>query len=191
MRHFFLSVVVMLATVAASATAAAPVRYAFDYDDSNIGFVFVFDGEEFRGSFRRFTGDVVLDFERAANSSVDVTIDTTSAYTGIFLATDALKSPRVLAVRKYPEMRFVSRSARRDGNGAIVTGDLTIRDVTRPVELDVRLFRDPGTEPTERDNLILQVTTSINRSEFNAGGYPDMVEDEIKIDIRARINRIE
>ena len=188
MRRFFLPVLVLLMT--ATVSAAAPVRYAFDYNDSNVGFTFVFDGQEFEGNFRDFTGDAVLDFEKAANSSVDVTIDTTSAETGIFLATDALKSPRVLAVRKYPEMRFVSRTARREGNGAIVTGDLTIRDVTRPVELNVTLFRDPGTEPTERDNLILRVTTSINRSDFNAGGYPELVDDEIKIDIRARIYKV-
>ena len=188
MRKFLLAVSLLLA-VAVPATAE-PIKYAFDYDDSNIGFFYVFDGQEFEGSFKKFTGDVVLDFQKPSNSSVNVTIDARSAQTSVFLATDALKSPKVLAVRKYPEMRFVSRSARREGNGAIVTGDLTVRDVTRPVQLDVTVFRDQGTEPTERDTLILRVKTSINRSDYNAGGYPDMVEDEIKIDIRARINRI-
>lgn len=189
MRGIFLFVSLLLAI--AAPLAAKPIKYAFDYEDSNIGFFYVFDGQEFEGRFAEFTGDVVLDFQQPSNSSVNVIIDTTSAQTSVFLATDALKSPKVLAVKKYPEMRFVSRSARREGNGAIVTGDLTVRDVTHPVQLDVTVFRDQGTEPTERDTLILRVRTSISRSDFNAGGYPDMVEDEIKIDIRARINRVE
>lgn len=188
MRKIFLSLGFLFAI--AAPLAAAPIRYAFDYSDSDVGFTYAFDGHEFRGGFPEFSGELVIDFQKVANSSVDVKIDTTGAQAGFIFATGALRGPKVLAVNRYPEIRFTSNSAQPEGNGAIVTGDLTIRDVTRPVQLVVTVFRDPGTDPGERDNLILRVSTTIRRSDFNAGGYSDFVSDLLDIDIRARINRI-
>jgi polyisoprenoid-binding protein YceI len=172
------------------AAQSAPFTYAFDHTDSDIGFVYEFDGQDIRGSFPDFTGELVLDFQRVANSKVDVTIDTTTALGGFVFATQSLKGPKVLHSQKFPQMRFVSQSARAEGNGAIVSGDLTIRDVTRPVDLIVTVLRDEGTLASERDNLILRVKTRINRSDFNAGGYQEYVSDILDIDIRARIKRV-
>lgn len=188
MRRFWLSLACLF--VCAASASAFPIHYAFDHSDSNIGFIYEFDGQEFHGSFPDFTGDLVIDFHKVANSSVSVTIDTASARGGFVFATGALKGPKVLAVDRYPQMRFVSRSARAQDNGAIVTGDLTVRNVTRSVELLVRVLRDAGTEPTERDNLILRATTRLRRSDFDADGYSDLVSDTLDIDIRARIKRI-
>lgn len=188
MGKFLLSLGLLFAFAACS--AAAPINYAFDYSDSDVGFIYEFDGQQFRGKFPDFSGELVIDFQKVANSKVSVTIDTTTAQGGFIFATGALRGPRVLAVDRYPEMRFVSRSAQLEGNGAIVTGDLTVRGVTRPVQLQVTVLRDAGTEPSERDNLILRAQTSLRRSEFHADGYNDLVSDTLNIDIRARIRRI-
>jgi polyisoprenoid-binding protein YceI len=192
MKHFFQSLCTLFCVTLMTGLAhAAPITYAFDYSDSDIGFLYEFDGQEIRGRFPDFTGELTLDFQRVANSRVNVIIDTTTALGGFVFATQSLKSPSVLHTTKYPQMIFVSRQARAEGNGAIVSGDLTIRDVTRPVELTVTVLRDAGTEPSERDNLILRVKTSISRSDFDAGGYQEYVSDTLDIDIRARIKRVE
>lgn len=192
MKRYFLGLSTLIfAAFAAGLLQAAPISYAFDYSDSDIGFLYEFDGQEIRGRFPDFTGELKLDFQRVANSQVNVVIDTTTAMGGFVFATQSIKGPKVLHATKFPQMSFVSRKARVDGNGAIVSGDLTIRDVTRPVDLKVTVLRDEGTEPSERDNLILRVKTSIKRSDFNAGGYQEFVSDTLDIDIRARITRVE
>lgn len=191
MKSFFLTLIALVyVCLTATVGWAKPLTYAFDYADSDIGFLYEFDGQEIRGRFPDFTGKLTLDFQKVANSKVDVVIDTTTAQGGFIFATQTLKGPKVLHSTKFPQMRFESTSARTTGNGAIVTGDLTIRDVTRAVDLIVTVLRDAGTQPSERDNLILRIKTSINRSEFNAGGYPDYVSDILDIDIRARIKRV-
>lgn len=188
MGKFLLSVSLLFAF--AASLAAAPINYAFNYSDSDVSFTYEFDGQQFRGRFPNFSGELVIDFQKVANSKVRVTIDTTTAEGGFIFATGALKGPKVLAVDRYPEMRFVSRSARPQGNGAIVSGDLTVRDVTRPVDLEVTVLRDAGTEASERDNLILRARTRLRRSEFHADGYSDLVSDTLDVDIRARIRRV-
>jgi polyisoprenoid-binding protein YceI len=191
MKHFCLTLCTLVyMSLTASLGWAAPLTYAFDYSDSDIGFLYEFDGQEIRGRFPDFTGQLTLDFQKAANSKVDVIIDTTTARGGFIFATQALNGPKVLHSRKYPQMRFVSKSARSSDNGAVVTGDLTIRDVTRPVDLKVTVLRDAGTEASERDNLILWIETRIKRSDFNAGGYQELVSDILGIDIRARIKQV-
>lgn len=189
MRNFWASLAFLFAF--ATAAAAFPIHYAFDHSDSDIGFTYEFDGQQIRGSFPDFSGDLIIDFHKVMNSLVEVTIDTTTAQGGFIFATGALTGPKVLDVDNFPHMRFISRSTRPEGNGAIVTGDLTVRDVTRTVELTVKVLRDAGTEPTERDNLILRATTRLRRSDFDADGYDEFVSDTLDIDIRARIRRIE
>ncbi len=191
MKRFCLAVCTTLfLSLTAGLGQAAPLTYEFDYSDSEVGFLYEFDGQEIRGKFPDFTGQLTLDFQQVANSKVDVLIDTTTVQGGFIFATQSLKGPKVLHSRKYPQIRFVSRSARAQGNGAIVSGNLTIRDVTRPVDLFVTVLRDAGTDPSERDNLILRVETSIKRSDFNAGGYQEFVSDTLIIVIRARIKRV-
>ncbi len=188
MGKFLLSLSLLFAFAASA--AAVPMNYAFDHSDSDVGFTYEFDGQEIRGKFPDFSGELVIDFQKVLNSTVKVTINTTTAQGGFVFATGALRGPKVLAVDQYPEMHFVSRSARPEGNGAIVSGELTVRGVTRPVELAVTVLRDEGTDPSERDNLILRATTSLKRSDFNADGYSDLVSDTLNIDIRARIRRV-
>ncbi|MEM0978339.1 MAG: YceI family protein [Pseudomonadota bacterium] len=169
--------------------AAAPEPYDMVVDPDAITFSYVFDEREIGGRFPSYSGNIVLDLDNVPNSKVDVTIATGDGTAGFIFATQTLRGPKVLWSQKYPTMRFVSTSARRDGMSAILEGELTIRDVTQPVTLDVTLFRDAGTEPGERDELTFFATTEINRSDFGANGFPNLVSDELKIEIKARILR--
>ena len=100
-----------------------------------------------------------------------------------------MKGPQVLNTDRFPEIRFRSTSITGDLRGARVTGDLTVRGVTRPVTLNAGLYRQSGTEICDRSRLIVQLTGSISRAAFGADGFPGFVDDEINLNIIARIEK--
>jgi polyisoprenoid-binding protein YceI len=69
-----------------------------------------------------------------------------------------------------------------------VTGNLTIRGVTRPVTLLAEVFRPKGSAEDDRSRLTVRLTGRVNRSDFGAAGWSDMVGDEVRIVINARID---
>jgi len=112
----------------------------------------------------------------------------TGAKASFPFAAQALKGPKVLDAKVYPRMTFESTSVRRAGEAADVTGNLTIRGVTRPVTLRAQIFRPQGSAATDLDHLTVKLTGRLNRSDFGATGWSDMVGDEVRIIITARID---
>jgi len=91
------------------------------------------------GQFNRISGTLVFDPANIAASSLEVEIDAAGLYTGIEKRDTHLRSPDFLDVEKYPRITFKSTYVCAAGlDHAKVTGDLTIRDIARPVILDVR-----------------------------------------------------
>ncbi len=100
-----------------------------------------------RGAFTEFTGTAHLDTVDPAASSVTLRIATASIDTGTPDRDTHLRSPDFLDVERYPEMVFTSTGVEQvDDEVYRVTGDLTIKDVTRPVSVDFTVTgsaRDP------------------------------------------------
>jgi polyisoprenoid-binding protein YceI len=93
-----------------------------------------------RGSFTEFAGTAHLDTAKPAASSVTLRIATASVDTGVPDRDTHLRSADFLDVEKYPEMVFTSTDvAQLEEDVYRVTGDLTIKDVTRPVTIDFAL----------------------------------------------------
>ena len=135
------------------------------------------------------SADLLIDLDNLPASRVLVTLNAAGARAGFIFATEAMKSRKVLYTARFPEIHFRSTRIVGDLRGAKVTGDLTVRGVTRQVVLDARLFRQRGTEPQDRRNLLVELTGAIPRSAFGANGYPNLVGDEISLRIIARITR--
>lgn len=90
------------------------------------------------GSFTRWTADVALDPAAFGRSTVRLTIDPASITTGIDRRDAHLKSADFFDVQKYPTITFVSKSVATSApNAGTITGDLTIRGVTRQVQVPV------------------------------------------------------
>lgn len=85
-------------------------------------------------------------------------------------------------------MTFESTSVKGAGEAAEVTGNLTIRGVTKEVTLKAQLFRPQGSAPDDLDHLTVKLTGRVNRSDFGATGWADMVGDEVRIQITAHID---
>jgi polyisoprenoid-binding protein YceI len=146
-----------------------------------------------RGRFDRFDGTFDLDEPNPANSKVDVTIDATSITTGQEQRDGHLRSADFLDVEKYPAITFKSTQVKLIGTDrAEVTGDLTIKDVTRPAVLEVtRAGSFTDLQGNTRDAYA--VTASISRKDWGltwnvaleSGGW--LVSDQIKINIETEV----
>lgn len=167
---------------------ADPVPYALQADQSRVGFTWAFGQTPVKGRMPVTRADLALDFDRVENSRVSVTLDAAHANPGNPLADGAMKGDSVLWTSRYPEISFVSRRVRRDGEGgAIIEGDLTLRGVTRPQTLRARLYRPGSTEPGDRRRLTIRLDGSLSRAAFGADGYKGMVADRIDLDIACLI----
>ena len=91
-----------------------------------------------KGVFEKFKGTVTIDEKDITKSKVDVTIEMASINTNIAKRDDHLRSPDFFDVAKFPTMTFVSTKVEKAGaDGLKVTGNLTIKGVTRQVMLNV------------------------------------------------------
>lgn len=190
MKHLLMAAMV-LAPLFATPLLAAPTAYALQPEKSQVGFTWDFGKDAFTGKMPVASASLSIDFDRLANSQIDVAVDVTGARAGFAFATQALKSPKVLNARKHPQIRFVSRKVRPNGAGALIDGDLTVRGVTRPATFDAQLYRQRGTQAGDRDNLSIVLTGALSRSEFGADGYADLVGDQVRLQILARIQRVD
>jgi polyisoprenoid-binding protein YceI len=178
-----------LICAAAVPARAAPAAYALDPDGSDVRFGFRVGGVAATGTMPVARADIRLDFDVAARSTATVTLAAERAETGIALMDSALKGNDVLATDRYPDIGFSSTSFAATRGGAVVRGDVTVRDVTRPLTLQATIFRPPGSAPGDRSRLTVRLTGRIDRHAFGASGYAGLVDDIVTLDIRARLLR--
>jgi polyisoprenoid-binding protein YceI len=118
-----------------------------------------------RGAFERFQGTVAFDEQNPAASQVSVEIDADSIQTHEPKRDGHLRSPDFFDVAKYPKLTFESTKVEKGGDGYLVTGNLTLHGVTKPVVLDVEALGG-GKDPWGNERIGFQATTSINRKDF-------------------------
>jgi polyisoprenoid-binding protein YceI len=138
------------------------------------------------GMFGASEGSITIDPAKPAATKVDVTFQV--AQMGVSFATFAehLKGDNFFNAAQYPTARFVSTSVTPKGaNKATLTGNLTIKDQTKPVTLDVT-FVGAGPNPMSKKlNFGFRATGTIKRSDFGVGAYAPVVSDEVKLHINA------
>jgi len=187
----FTRIVLTLALILAWASAwAAPQSYLLDRDRSRVSFQYDLGDQPARGFFPVESAQVVLDLQQVARSSVDVTLSVRKGRAGDVFSTSAMKSESVLDASGHPTARFVSQKVRRKWQGAEVEGLLTLRGVTRPATVQVRIIREPDA-PKDNSQLVLEITGSLSRSAFGATGYQNLVGDQIDLKFFVWINRAE
>ncbi len=140
-----------------------------------------------RGRFGAVRGTIVLDEADVSRSSVEVEIDAAGIDTREEKRDAHLRSPEFFDVEKYPVIRFRSRRVERLGTNRVrVTGDLTIRDVTKEITID-GTDEGRGRDPWGGDRAAFSATATIDRREFGltwnqaleAGGV--LVGNDIKL----------
>ena len=145
-----------------------------------------------RGAFTKVSGSVVYDPANLNKSSIQTTIDTASVDTRVDMRDNDLRSPRFLDAQKYPTITFQSKKVEPAGAGELkVTGDLTIKGVTKEVVLDVDGPTPAIKDPLGKDRLRMgaSATTKINRNDFGVSGLPGIVGDDITITLDVEMTK--
>jgi polyisoprenoid-binding protein YceI len=176
-------------------TIPTPGKFEIDPAHTRVGFVARhMMVSKARGSFTSATGSIVVT-EDPLESHVDVSIDAASIDTGVADRDGHLRSPDFLNVEQWPALTFKSkRVVGLSGGEFKLVGDLTIRDVTREVELDVE-FEGLAKSPWGQEVIGFSATTEIDREEFGitwnqaleTGGV--LVGKKVKIEIGAEAVR--
>lgn len=168
--------------------------YRLDLDATTVQFRFQLNGTWQSGTMPITSSAIELNPSRLAATRVSVVLDATAAKTGFIIATQAMTSAEVLDVAQYPTIRFTSRKIHlgaegRLSEGAEITGDLTLRGITRPITLQAALYRRAGSAVDDLSQLEFSLTGSLSRAAYGASGYAALVGDRVQLAIHARILR--
>jgi len=145
-----------------------------------------------RGRFDKFTGAVNIDDSDMTRSHVEATIDASSIDTGTPQRDTHLRSPDFFDVAKFPEIRFRSTRIEKLADDRYrVIGDLTIRDVTREVSLDVE-YGGRAKDPWGNERVGFMAKGALDRRDFGlewnqlleAGGV--LVGDRVDIELEVQ-----
>jgi len=171
---------------AGSAQIGDTGTYGFDKAHSVIGFKVKHNGLiEIPGFFRDFTGTVSYDAKDMAKSSVEFTAKATSIDTGVAGRDNHLRSKDFFEIEKFPDITFKSTKVEKSGNGWAVTGDFTMKGVTKSITMP---FNIAGFNPaTERSGARMGITasTKLNRRDYGVNyGLAAVIADEISIDLQ-------
>lgn len=177
---------VLAAAIGFAATPAfAADRYEFDPNHRNVRFTFNHFGfSNISAGFEKLDGHIMLEPSDLSQSSVQVTIPIRSVHSGVPKFDEHLKSADFFDSGRYPNATFKSTKVVPSSNKELkVTGDLTMRGVTKPVTLDVTINK-VGPHPMSKEEYVgFDAKATVNRSDWGLGLYSPGVPDEIDITI--------
>ena len=140
---------------------------------------------EYTGEFRKPTGTLVLDRANPANDKLDVSFEIGKVSTTVSALDEHLQKPEFFDAAKFPTGRFVSTKVVPTGDGATITGDLTLKGVTKSVTLHAR-FIGAGTNPLAKKLTGgFRATTTIQRSQWGINYGLPLVSDKVDLTINA------
>ena len=173
----------------------AQSTWVFDQAHTSVGFsIEHLVISETTGQFASFEGTVKASTGDFSNAEIDFSVDVSSIDTGNERRDGHLKSDDFFAVESYPKMSFRSTSFEKvEGNTYKLIGDLTIRDVTKAIELEVTYKGTAKMGETEKAGF--KLTGTLNRFDYNlkwsqlteAGGL--VVGEEVTITINVELNK--
>lgn len=146
-----------------------------------------------RGQFGKFSGTALIDEASPSNSKVNLDIETASIDSSDPKRDEHLRSADFFDVKQFPKMTFRSTRVERAGAGWKVTGDLTIRAVTKPVVLDVDTISPAVKDPWGGTRRGTRARAKLDRKAFGltwntaleAGGVA--VGDEVLLDLEVEL----
>jgi len=173
-----------------TATAITTGTWALDPTHTEIGFTVRHIMSKVRGKFEKFEGTLVT-ADDVTNSRVDVSVDLNSINTGTVDRDNHLRSSDFFEVENHPTMTFASTGVVEKAPGELVVqGDLTIKGVTKPLELAVEVLGE-GSDPWGGTRIGVEATGLISRKEFGIDfnipleGGKVVIGDKISIVINA------
>lgn len=166
-------VLILLAITFLSANVFAQANWKVDPYHSSLNFNISHSGISIvNGKFMEYTGNLTTNGEALEEANVDFTVKVTSINTNVEDRDNHLRSADFFEVEKYPEMTFKSTKILATGKPEqyLLYGDLTIKDVTKPVIFDV--YYGGTAKSDQGEKLGLKAKTTINRFDYNINYDP-------------------
>ena len=127
------------------------------------------------GRFTEFSGKIELDEKNITKSTVDFSVNVASITTSVSKRDDHLRSADFFDATKFPKATFKSTMIKKSGSGYAVTGDLTIRDVTKKLTLQAKNVGKVEDPMSKTWKYVFSATGKINRKDFGVNYGPDAV----------------
>lgn len=170
----------------ADAVQAAPETYIIDNSQTSSRFSYrPLGASSLTHRFDKTGGKVVID-RATGTGAADVTIDATSVNTGHALFNEKIQGTDFFDSARYPVISFKSRRMTLDGEQPSLTGDLTIKGVTRPVTLAISRFQCMPDPTFGVDACGARASVTIKRSDFNMGKLAFLVSNDITLNLTIR-----
>ena len=153
--------------------------YVIDPSHSEVGFTVRHLMSKVRGQFREFEGTITV-ADNPLESSAEATIELSSVDTRNSDRDNHLRSGDFFSVETSPKMTFRSTGIRVDGGSPVATGDLTIKDVTKPIDLELD-YLGTGSDPWGGSRIGFEATTTISRKEWGVDFNIPLEGDKLMI----------
>jgi polyisoprenoid-binding protein YceI len=169
--------------------------WVFDKNHTSVEFVARHMLTKVRGRFNGFDGTIVI-AERPEDSRAEIEIDAASVETKTDMRDDHLRSADFFDVERYPKLVFRSTEVRpTGGNRFQLVGDLTIKDITRPVVLEAEFLGwGPGPMPDSPTKAFFSAWTEVDREDWDltwnvaveTGGW--LVGRKVRLEIETELH---
>lgn len=190
-----LGTLALIAAIPSSSFSAD--QYSLDVAHSSVGFsVRHMVVSKVHGTFDDFDCSIVADLENIENSSVEVTIQAASINTRNEKRDEHLRSEDFFFVQEHPTLTFRSSSISKQGDGYVARGTLTIRGISKEIELPFAL-NGPVTSPWGETVMGVEIEYTLNRKDYgvnwnktlDSGGL--VVGDEVDVEINLEMKKSE
>lgn len=179
MRQYFL----LGAAILGLSAPVSAAEYTINYDESSVSFSGGHAGNEFKGVFETWEGQIDFNPEDLENSTVTATFDLSTARTGNKMYDGTLPKSDWFNVEETPTGTFTSTAFELNEDGTYkVTGDLTLRDTTEPVEFNFTLS-DLSQAP-----VTMTASFPIDRLAYDIGRKSDAEAEWVSQDITMTLN---
>ncbi len=185
MKKNLLAAAAMSLVLVAGAALAAPLTYKIDANHTDV----VASWSHFGFSnpiahFGQADGFITYDSANVAASKVEVTLPLSGLNSHVPDFDAHLRSDDFFDAANFPTVTFKSTSVKAAGKGKLkVTGDLTIKGITKPVVLNVTINKVGEQPMAKRAAAGFSASATVKRSDFGLGKYAPNVSDEVKLTI--------
>lgn len=169
----------------AGSAFAAPVTYKIDAGHTTVIAQWSHFGfSNPSANFGQAEGVIVYDADNISASRVEVKLPLSGLNSFVPAFDEHLRSADFFDAEKFPAATFTSTRVEAAGEGKLkVTGNLTIKDITHPVVLDVTLNKVGEQPMAKRPAIGFDAITTIKRTDFGVGKYAPAVSDEVSLRI--------
>lgn len=160
-------------------------------DGEYVDFIYQVALLDFKGHFLVDKSYFKIDFEKPEASMFQLYFDVNRSTAGFPLATRLMQSKAVLYSKKNPQISFLSNTIIRRNNSFIILGLLTIRGISKKIELIAKIDMQNQNEIENSSILNFDIHADIFRSDYGVDGYLGLVSNKIVLDSKITVMRIQ